>query len=1040
MPMPDMEPAPSIEALVDEQLQYELQNLFLVDTHSALQQYSQMAQQLRPDIWASQIQGLYRFIHTIKGGAVTVAAEAVLQVATALEDLLSDLRYLNPAPPLVDGQLSQILLEAGELLTSTLEQANTESITPVLNRLHALHNQIRTQYLPAWDANRQMQQEFAEQGFDMVVLDLEIALEQLPAEGTVPTTIVDSARQTLGQLQQIGQDLQLASGWSTLLTQAETLLSETDNHVWQSQWLHLFQILKICIKQGGEPVSPDAISELSQRQPEAQLSETDSLSQATAHLEDLESSDAPEQLDDLEKNAVTADSAMLLDIPQVQAELLDIPQVQADLTSSLPTETVPADNLFATAETFLDNLDAIEQNFAGEVDWAEEELVTVPLDPEVISNPTSAPSPNDLSIAQPLAPQPSASAVQVPVPLERLDRSAQRLIETLLTNRSAQNFHEVLQNQIAQLAALAQESTQYITQLRQIQDDYALLDPAASLSQGPNQERYRQGYTAVNHLLETSLRLSELGAEAEKTAQQAATSLQVLDGNLLKLQDLVEDSRLIPFRNLGFRAKAILRDLTIRYGKPAQLLLKGEQIELDVSTARNLEPALLHLIRNAYDHGLESPAKRVSQGKPEQGTIALTLQRRGDTFLLKLEDDGQGMDADAIQAQATALGLPLTDTQSSDQLLAVICQPGFSSQAQVNEISGRGVGMDVIAAQIAQLEGHLSIETHPGQGTTFSLKFSVPHLLTSCVLLQSGNQIFAIPTEDVRQISLLDYLKVTSTNATGPNRRWAVEDELESTPALDLLDYWWPQTTPHDFTETAVGVYIRTQDTAQGVWILADELVGQSELLIDAFPNPLVPPAGLMGLSLQMDGRLAPVLEVTALVERLWADAIAAPATPDAEDSEQPNFAEPPEVPSIPEQTETVLIVDDAALMRRRIEASLTAYGQVTHTCSDGLEAWNWLQANPHPKLLITDIEMPHMDGFTLIERCRQAGMTLPILVISSRLSEEWFDEARRLGATSYLTKGFSTLELMNRVNGLLNPVTHLNGTNYPQSQFSSEG
>jgi CheY-like chemotaxis protein len=111
--------------------------------------------------------------------------------------------------------------------------------------------------------------------------------------------------------------------------------------------------------------------------------------------------------------------------------------------------------------------------------------------------------------------------------------------------------------------------------------------------------------------------------------------------------------------------------------------------------------------------------------------------------------------------------------------------------------------------------------------------------------------------------------------------------------------------------------------------------------------------------------------------------------------------------------------VDDAALMRRRIEASLTAYGYSTHTCTDGQEAWNWLQVHPQPDLIITDIEMPNMDGFTLIERCRSHGITVPILVVSSRLSEEWSNEAHRLGATDYLTKGFSTVELLKKVNSL---------------------
>jgi DNA-binding response OmpR family regulator len=168
-----------------------------------------------------------------------------------------------------------------------------------------------------------------------------------------------------------------------------------------------------------------------------------------------------------------------------------------------------------------------------------------------------------------------------------------------------------------------------------------------------------------------------------------------------------------------------------------------------------------------------------------------------------------------------------------------------------------------------------------------------------------------------------------------------------------------------------------------------------------------------MGISLQANGQLIPVLDAHALVEQLLFS------------SQQETEAIAPPIPEPQEETDplsqTILIVDDAALVRRRLEASLSTYGYVTQCCSDGREAWNWLQEHPHHlRLIITDIEMPNMDGFTLIDRCRQRGITAPILVISSRLSEDWSNEAKRLGANDYLTKGFSTVELINKVNSLL--------------------
>ncbi|MGB6014238.1 MAG: response regulator, partial [Nodosilinea sp.] len=634
------------------------------------------------------------------------------------------------------------------------------------------------------------------------------------------------------------------------------------------------------------------------------------------------------------------------------------------------------------------------------------------------SDRVSTPAPADAAAVapnpDPTAANPSQDTVQIPVPLAKLDQSAQDLISTLLSARSTQGLYQVLQGQILQMVALAQEGVQYATQLRQIQEDYALLDNFKISVRGgsrPTLERYRQGYTTVNRLLETSLRLSELGAEAGKSTQQMTDSLQYLDSRVLKLQTTVEDSRLVPFSNLGFRARAILRDLTTRFQKPVRLVVVGERIELDVGTARSLEPALLHLIRNAFDHAIEPVADRQRQGKSEQGTLTLTLRRQGSAYQLDVEDDGRGIDAQAVQARAKSLGLPLIQTDTAADLLAVICQPEFSSETQVSDLSGRGVGMDVVVAQMQKLGGKLTLDTELDIGTTFHLQFPVPHLLVSCVVIQAGDRSFAIPTEDIRTTTLFESLKATPVTDLNALHSWQVETADGTIPGLDILDYWQPQGTRRSPDNTAICVSVQSSLGSHSAWLIADELLGQTDLIINPLPSPLQPVEGLMGMSLQPDGTLLPVLNAPALVERLHL----APKT-----AAEAGLTDPISYPETGVTTPTILIVDDAALMRRRLEASLTTQGHETHTCADGLEAWNWLQANPLPALIITDIEMPNMDGFTLIDRCRQSDIQTPVLVVSSRLSEDWFEEARRVGATDYLTKGFSTSELLQKVEELM--------------------
>ncbi|MBD1868934.1 response regulator [Cyanobacteria bacterium FACHB-471] len=1096
MSISDVDPSRDPEALAEAQLQQELLTLFVVDTQDCLQRYNQITKRLHTESWTSDVRELYRCIHTIKGGAVTVTAEAILKLATVVEDLLSDLRYLELAPPLTDGYLQQTLLETGELLASALDLPTSDEsavaqIAPILTRVQFLHGEVRERYLPTWNEQKQLHQEFADQGFDMIVLDLEIALEQAPAQGSVLEMTRTLAQQTLTQLQQVGQDLQFAVGWFQLLDQAQQLFERPENSIWRSQWLRLFHVLKTCAKQSGAPiafelnwtevpeedwtanreVNSDVTLEYAPVQHQFDslnlldselISELDNTSEVfSENLLDSSSDDAlldfsqplsfldePEESDDLTDTSLFLDDANLAEGLVLEEDSLDFLSPASDQPDLTTTAEVGFLDRFGDESNLLDfKVDSGSDDLDWAADWSDRpsdaasdqlEQVDITVDliqvedlPESPNQSTDSTAPDsaqaqNLSGAQaPSAASPRhifqapsdrsndlADKIQIPVPLEKLDQSAQYLIETLLTARTARGFYQTLKTQINQLVALAQEGAQHITYLRQIQDDYALLDNLRRNTQGPTPERYRQGYTTINRLLETNLRLSELGRETERVIRQTAESLQNLDSNLLKLQDTVEDSRLVPFENLSFRARAVLRDLTTRYGKPAQLVVQGEQIELDVSTARNLEPALLHLIRNACAHGLEPVDQRLIQGKPEQGTISLSLQRRGNTFQLSFQDDGRGIDAEAIRLKAEALGLPLTQTQTSAELLSVICQPGFSSEADPNDISGRGVGMDVVSAQISRIGGKLNLDTTLGVGTTFHLQFPVPHLLVPCLLLQAGDRIFAIPTESIRTTALLDSLNITFLKETNSVYSRVVESETEAVPALDLLEYWRPQTHARPLPDTAVCLHIRPQDSLQGIWLIADELLEQADLLINPLPSPLVGPDGLMGVSLQTNGTLIPVLEATALLEQLLTAPAKLPQPTEVPPSE-------PDVPDLEETTPTILIVDDAALIRRRLEISLHAYGYSTHTCVDGLEAWNWLQKHT-PTLIITDIEMPNMDGFTLTDRCRQAKVTAPILVISSRLSEEWFTEAKRLGATDYLTKGFSTLELINKVKFLL--------------------
>lgn len=1013
-----LSPAEQAEA----QLQQELREMFALDTQTYLQRYSQLAHDLQASSWTADIQEMYRCVHTIKGGAVTVAADAILHVSKALEDVLSDLRYLDTAPPLDNGELSQLLVESGELLTGTLSVTGSDEeirdrIAPTLTRIGQIHERLQAEFLKGWDESTQLRRDFVEQGFDLVVLPIEMGVEQLDERGDIPPDLIAATTETLAELRVVGQDLDIGDDWQPLLDRCHALLQTPDPAIWKQAWPEYLLDLKRCAY--GGPLPAAMIS-----------TPTAAIASEPAPVE------LASALDDLAVLGTTAD----LDLPAIAIPDLVPPEIPdldpvaiaapldglAGLESLMEPPAIEPEPAIATPD--LEALDFgtldLETPLAPITDVSE---LAALIDPDAFvaaANQTLTEVGQKPVATAPVAKrQPDATDVQVPVPLGRLDRSAQEVVDTLLQARAAQGLYRSLQSQLVPLLDLAKESAQYIASLRQLQDDYALLNTsqsqiASNNGNGPTPERYRQGYVTINRLLETSLRLTELGSEAEKIALQTSDSFQSLDRTIRRLQTTVEESRLVPFRALSFRARAIVRDLSNRYNKPVQLHVLGEQLELDAGTTRQLEPALLHLLRNAFDHGLESESERRAAGKPPQGNIWLSLQRRGNRFLLAIRDDGRGIDPAAIADAARSKNLPARDTSTPEALLEVLTQPGFSSRTEVSDVSGRGVGMDVVSEAIAAIEGRISLESDVGRGTTFRLDVPVPHLLVRCVLLEAEGQVFAVPADEVSTTALLEQLLAKAAPADAPYSL-TIEDLAGDMPAIDLRSYWHHE-AERSHQPTAICLRIApselSAEDSPGIWLVAEELVGQEDLPIELLPAPLHAPAGLLGMSLQTDGSLIPVLDPIGLQEALQRASRAGVSL--RTEASDPDAIAPPIARK--SDTKQVLVVDDAALMRRRIEATLTASGYTAIPLTDGQEAWNWLQENPEPELVITDIEMPNMDGFTLIERARQAGITCPMLVVSSRLLEEWGREANRVGASGYLTKGFSSPELLQTVSDLI--------------------
>lgn len=1006
----------------ERQLQQELQEMFLLDTQQQLKTYFNLVQQLNPQSWTADIQYIYRTIHTIKGGAVTVAANAMFQAAIVLENLLSDLRYLELAPPLDDGQLSRILLEAGELVASCLEIVEIENnvlerVQLTIQQLTTLHAQVKNLYLSDWDEMRQVHQEFADQGFDLVALELEMSLNQLSPSGSVPEPAVAIGNSLLQQLQEIGEELNFDDGWLILINSCQELVDYDCCQRWRSNWPPYLETFKKCAKQSGK-MSSELLGELAALTLSGN-SLDHSLPLKKAANVPVNSFDI-DDLDDLDLETIDQSSINYFELIDTDDETdfedeLVVFDDDTDLESILlsnPTllqsellidQQLPASNLANLLDNFWDDADLDIPADQESTNLAANEQFTPVLEKVVSKLEKQAKSKPDNNLRTKLP-----RNVQIPVPLERLDKSAQQVVDILLTTRGINSQSQQLRSQLAQLTTITAESAQFTTKLRQLQNDYTLLRNISNEEETSKNnltlERYRQGYSTINRLLENILRIAELGEELATSTNHTFNNLVHLDQQILSLKDGIEVNRLVPFRNLTMRARAILRDLTNRYGKKVDLIINNEQIELDAGVVQQIEPALLHLLRNAYDHGIETADERLAAGKKAVGQITLKLQRRGNIYRLTVQDDGRGIDAAMITNKAQSRGFEKTVTNTNSDLLGVICQPGFSSRLTVSEVSGRGVGMDVVANQITAIGGKLHLDTQIGVGSTFTIEAPAPQLLVSCVLLRSGERTIALPAEEILETVLLS---VADIRLDTDQHHWHIHTFRSVSPAYSLAVYWKQFSTT--LPETAIGLRCRLDDQAD-VWLIADDLIEQLDLLISPFPSPLVPPPGMLGLSLQPDGNLISVLDPTAIMTVLKSPLV------NSGSSSVPVVA----------GTNTILIVDDAALIRRRLSGSLTSVGFAVQSCSDGFEALQWLENNEPPALMITDVEMPNMDGLTLIDRCRKAGLPIPILVLSSRLSEDWGKEAQRVGANEFLNKGFTTDELLSTIERLLAPPKSL--------------
>ncbi|WP_281272249.1 Hpt domain-containing protein [Inmirania thermothiophila] len=487
--------------------------------------------------------------------------------------------------------------------------------------------------------------------------------------------------------------------------------------------------------------------------------------------------------------------------------------------------------------------------------------------------------------------------------------------------------------------------------------------------------------------------LDGLNREAETMLVQQGRVASALQEGLMR-------ARMVPFAGLLPRMRRIVRQVAQELGRKADLRVAGAEVELDTTVIDRVVPALEHLLRNALAHGIEPPERRREAGKPETGVVSISLSRDGPDVVIRIADDGAGVDLEAVRRKAEALGLLPPGAQIPEADLAqLILESGLSTAQEVTQVSGRGVGMDVVVNQVRQLGGTFAIETVRGRGTAFTLRIPFTLAVNRALLLRAGDETYAVLLSGVVGIARMGAEELAPF-VSGEREEFVYAGRGYRFHHLGSLVDGAGVAVPEGGAKLPV---ILVRAAQQQVALLVDAVLGAREVVVKSLGPQFHGVRGVLGATILADGEVVLIVDVAALVHRgaiLRAREAAA-----QEVDERP----------------VVYVVDDSITMRRVTGRLLERHGMRAVAARDGVEALARMR-ELHPDLVLLDIEMPRMDGYDVAAHMRaDPGLaTVPIVMVTSRTGDKHRQRALELGVDRYLGKPYQEAELLETVRELL--------------------
>lgn len=476
------------------------------------------------------------------------------------------------------------------------------------------------------------------------------------------------------------------------------------------------------------------------------------------------------------------------------------------------------------------------------------------------------------------------------------------------------------------------------------------------------------------------------------------------------IQLAVMKTRMLPIGRVFNKFPRMVRDLSRELGKNIELVISGEETELDKSIVEEIGDPLVHLIRNACDHGIESKEERIAAGKKEQGTVELKAYNEGNHIVVEITDDGKGMDPATLKAKAIEKGIigeREADTMTDREAYSLIFKAGFSTAKVVTNVSGRGVGMDVVKTNIEKLNGIIDVDSTYGEGTTLKLKIPLTLAIIQSLLVGVQEEYYAIPLA-----SVIETVRISQDEIYTVENKSVLRLRNEVLPLVRLADIFGVDSV-FDNSEQTYVVVIGLAENKIGV--IVDFLIGQEEVVIKSLGSYLKGTEGIAGATIRGDGRVTLIVDIAAMMQ--MAKQVKVSVTKLAQENEKKKEKNSP-------SDYNVLIVDDSMTDRAIMKKSLKPLGISVSEATNGMEALDIVKNGDKAfDAILIDIEMPKMDGYTLAGEIRKYAKfkNLPLIAVTSRTSKTDRMRGVESGMTEYITKPYSPEYLMNVVKRNIN-------------------